>query len=109
VGSESRPEKSSKVAIALSGVLPGAGQIYAEDLAKGVIFFLVSLVLDAALLEEGYWDLGRGIFSGQLELTMNLYIRLLVLVLFRIGVLVDADRTVKRRNAVSGALSSRKK
>jgi len=105
VGSESRPEKSSKVAIALSGVLPGAGQIYAEDLAKGVIFFLVSLVLDAALMEEGYWD----IVLGRVELTTSLYLRLLLIVLFRIGVLVDADRTVKRRNAVSGTLSSRKK
>jgi len=105
VKSGSGRKKSSKVAIALSGILPGAGQIYAEDLAKGVAFFIVSLILDAALMEDGYWD----IVLGRVELTMSLYIRLLIIVLFRLGVLVDADRTVKRRNTISGAASSRAK
>lgn len=100
--SESRQPKSSKVAIILSGLFPGAGQVYAEDLAKGIAFFVVSIILDTALMEEGYWDIVR----GQVELTLNLYGRLIVIVLFRIGVIVDADRTVKRRNVAAGFSSS---
>ncbi len=95
--SKSTQEKSTQIAIILSGIFPGVGQFYNEDWAKGAAFFIASLVLDVFLLPEGvgYWD----IIQGKEELTLNLYLRLLGLVLFRIVAVLDAERSARRKNA----------
>ncbi len=89
-------QKSVQIAIILSGIFPGAGQIYNEDWAKGVALFIASMMLDVLLLPEGvgYWDIIR----GQVDLTLNLYLRILGLVLFRAAAVLDAERSVRRKN-----------
>lgn len=101
--SKTAQPKSAQVAIILSGVFPGIGQIYNEDWAKGAAFFIASILLDVTLLPEGvgYWD----IISGQVTLTLNLYLRILGLVLFRVGAVLDAERSVRRKNAAANASS----
>ena len=101
--SRSRARKSSNVAIVLSGIFPGLGQMYNEDWAKGIVLFIVSVILDATLLPEGYWV----IIQGDVPLTGKLYLRIALVALFRIVVIIDADRSVKQRNAAVSSLSSR--
>ena len=91
---ENRPQKSNKVAIVLSALFPGIGQMYAGELPKGFLLFFASVFLDATLLPEGYWDIVR----GEIIMNMNLYIRLVLLGGFRMWVVLDADRSVRRRN-----------
>ena len=90
--------KSTQIAIVLSGLFPGIGQFYNGDMGKGAVFFIVSVLLDVYLLPEGYWDIIR----GQIPLTLNLYLRIFVLVLFRVAAVLDAERSVRRKNTVSG-------
>lgn len=92
-----RKEKSGQVAALLSGIFPGFGQLYNENWAKGFAFFLGSILLDAYILPEGkgYWD----IITGQVPLSIDLYTRLLTLILYRIWTIIDADRSVKSKNA----------
>jgi len=94
MASRSDQEKSSQIAIVLSGIFPGVGQFYNGDMAKGAAFFITSLILDVYLLPEGYWE----IIQGKIPLTLNLYLRILVLVLFRIAAVLDAERSVRRKN-----------
>ncbi len=94
MSSKSHQEKSAQVAIILSGIFPGVGQFYNGDMAKGAGFFIASLILDVYLLPEGYWDIIR----GQIPLTLNLYLRILVLVLFRVAAVLDAERSAREKN-----------
>lgn len=95
MSSNSAQAKSNKVAIALSAIFPGIGQFYNGDLPKGLVFFIASIFLDAILLPEGYW----GIVRGEIDFNVNLYIRLVLLASFRMWVVIDADRSVTRKNA----------
>jgi len=95
VSSETPTQKSNKAAIGFSALFPGIGQLYAGDFAKGSAFFFASILFDVYLLPEGYWD----IFRGEITMNLNLYLRLVFLGGFRMWVVIDADRTVKRKNA----------
>lgn len=92
--SKADQEKSTQVAVILSGVFPGVGQFYVGDMAKGAIFFVASVILDVYLMPEGYYQ----IIQGKVPLTLNLYLRILVLVLFRVAAVLDAERSVRRKN-----------
>ncbi len=92
---EARRIKSNQIAVVLSGLLPGAGHFYIADWAKGTAFFIASITLEAYIVPEGYWDILR----GEVELTLNLYVRILSLLLFRIWAVVDAERSVRQKNA----------
>ncbi len=94
MSSKAAQEKSAQIAIILSGVFPGVGQFYVGDMAKGAIFFIASVVLDVYLLPEGYY----AIIQGKIPLTLELYLRILVLVLFRVAAVLDAERSVRRLN-----------
>ena len=94
MASKSDQEKSTQIAIILSGLFPGVGQFYVGDMAKGAVFFIVSVVLDVYLMPEGYYQ----IIQGKVPLTLNLYLRILVLVLFRVAAVLDAERSVRRLN-----------
>ncbi len=87
--------KSNKVAIVLSAFFPGIGQMYAGALPKGFLIFFATIILDATLLPEGYWDIVR----GEIVMNMNLYLRLVLLGGIRMWVVFDADKSVKRKNA----------
>jgi hypothetical protein len=89
--------KSNQLALILSGILPGLGQFYNEDWAKGTGFFIASTVLDSMLFPENYLDILR----LKVPLTADLVGRLLVIGVFRAWAIYDADRSVKRKNAVA--------
>lgn len=94
MSSKADQEKSTQIAIILSGVFPGVGQFYVGDMAKGAAFFIASLVLDIYLMPEGYYQ----VIQGKVPLTLNLYLRILVLVLFRVAAVLDAERSLRRKN-----------
>lgn len=100
VNSKSNRPKSSQLALILSGILPGLGQFYNEDWAKGAAFFVASTILDSFLFPENYLEILR----LKVPLTGELLGRLLLLGVFRVWAIYDADRSVKRKNAA--ALSS---
>ncbi len=87
--------KSNQLALILSGLIPGLGQFYNEDWAKGAAFFIASTILDSALLPENYFDILR----GNVPFSSGLLGRLLLLAAFRVWCVYDADCSVKRRNA----------
>lgn len=99
---KSNRPKSNQLALILSGIVPGLGQFYNEDWVKGTAFFVVSTLLDSFIFPENYLDLLR----LKVPLTRDLAGRLLVIGVFRIWAIYDADRSVKRKNAI--ALSSSK-
>lgn len=100
MNSKSNRPKSNQLALILSGILPGLGQFYNEDWVKGAAFFIASTFLDSLLFPENYLDILR----LKVSLTRDLAGRLLVVGLFRVWAIYDADRSVKRKNAI--ALSS---
>lgn len=89
--------KSNQIALILSGILPGLGQFYNEDWAKGAAFFIASTILDSFLFPENYLEILR----LRVPLTAELSGRLLVLGVFRAWAIYDADRSVKRKNAAA--------
>ena len=87
-------KKSNQVAFILSGLLPGLGQLYNGDVAKGVAFLVGFIVLDALLRPEGWFDILR----GKIPLTAGLIIRLGILAVFVVLSILDADRSAKAKN-----------
>ncbi|HZR46802.1 MAG TPA: hypothetical protein VFA47_08870 [Candidatus Manganitrophaceae bacterium] len=95
--SKSNRPKSNQLALILSGILPGLGQFYNEDWVKGAAFFIASTLIDSLLFPENYLDLLR----LKVPLTRDLAGRLLVVGVFRVWAIYDADRSVKRKNALA--------
>ncbi len=94
---KSNRPKSNQLALILSGILPGLGQFYNEDWAKGAAFFIASTILDSLVFPENYLDILR----LKVSLTGDLVARLLVVGVFRAWAIYDADRSVKRKNAAA--------
>jgi hypothetical protein len=94
---KSNRPKSNQLALILSGIFPGLGQFYNEDWVKGAAFFVASTILDSTLFPENYLDILR----LKVPLTIDLAGRLLVVGVFRIWAIYDADRSVKRKNAIA--------
>lgn len=91
--------KSNQLAFILSGLMPGLGQFYNADWAKGGAFFFGSIVLEGILIPESYIDL----MKGNVPWSVDLLGRLLLSAAFRIGCVYDADRSAKRKNTGGGS------
>ena len=87
-------KKSNQIAFILSGLLPGLGQLYNGDFAKGVAFLVGFIILDGLLRQEGWFD----ILKGNVPLTADLLLRLGILAAYTIFAVVDADRSAKNKN-----------
>ncbi len=101
MSTETHSPRSNKAAIVFSALFPGLGQLYGGNFPKGAAFFFASIALDIYLLPEGYW----GILKGEVDMNLSLYFRLVLLGSFRMWAVIDADRTVKRKNAEEGGTS----
>ncbi len=87
--------KSNQLGLILSGLVPGLGQFYNEDWAKGCAFFFGILALGNILLPEGYLDILR----GEIPLSMGLLGRLTLLGVAQLWCVYDADQSIKKKNA----------
>ncbi len=91
-------DRSKQIAIVLSALFPGAGQLYNRETGKAAAFFIGNILLEIYLLPEGYWDIITGVTSGETSLTLNLYLRVLVLLVIRGAAVLDAERSARPRS-----------
>ena len=93
---EKGKKKSNQLAFILSGILPGLGQFYNGDWAKGIAFLVGYTLLEGMLLPEGWWR----ILKGEVPLTTELFVRLAMLSAYFVFAVIDADRSAKNKNRV---------
>ena len=97
MGAKPKSPKSNRWAFILSGLAPGLGQFYNQDWLKGVGFFIGGLLLSNLALA----DLSvEAIMMGKVQFSISLLIRLVLLSVFWVWSIVDADRSAQRKNAL---------
>jgi hypothetical protein len=97
MGAKPKSRKSHRVALLLSGVMPGLGQFYNEDWLKGAGFFIGGIFLSNLALAELSLE---AIIKGRVQFSASLLIRLALLTAFWVWAIYDADRSSRRKNAL---------
>lgn len=92
-------DRSPKVAALLSAALPGLGQFYNRQWAKGASFLLATLIIDAALdVTSETMSVFQSAFFGSQGDPINVgsfVLRMLPLVAIAMWSITDAARTAK--------------
>lgn len=92
-------DRSTKVAALLSAALPGLGQFYNRQWAKGASFLLATLILDAGLgvTSETLFMFQSAFFVGQRDPVnvAGFILRMLPLIGIAMWSITDAARTAK--------------
>jgi hypothetical protein len=98
---EAKPKNPTLAGI-LSGLIPGLGQLYCRQWAKGAAFLIGGVVLDGALgVSSGFMTLLQGVAAGAPPPdSLGILLRSLPLFALAVWSIVDAVRTAK------GTLSS---
>ena len=94
------PTHSPKVAALLSAVLPGLGQFYNRQWAKGAGFFVATLIIDAGLGVTSetitvFQHAFLGMRGGNLDVG-SLVLRMLPLAAMAMWSITDAARTARQ-------------
>jgi TM2 domain-containing membrane protein YozV len=94
-------DRSPKVAALLSAALPGLGQFYNRQWAKGASFLVATLIIDAAFgVTSETMSVFQSAFFGVQGVPINVVsfvLRMLPLVAIAMWSITDAARTAKRR------------
>ena len=102
----SKKRKNPLLALVLSGILPGLGQLYNRQILKALLFFVLNIVLSILAYEPFTYLLRSWSRMMDMPLDMSQLLKLLMYstaaTVVLIAAMIDAKKSADRLNSESG-------
>jgi len=108
MNSHPKKKKNPLLALVLSGILPGLGQLYNRQILKALLFFALNVVLSFLAYEPFTYLLKSWSSMLDMSLDMSRLIKLMIYstaaTIVLVAAMIDAKKSADRINGESGII-----